>query len=167
MFIPSWSLVETQGSHCTQPRNSHMWRITLVKPHLVFISHASQSVGWQRLKYLNHFRMDRHEILYRHSWFPEDESYRLCWSLPHAPSLTFVILSKIPLKHYWMIAIKLGTDIHGPLRMTFGQNSGQNFYLSSTLIYDQISAKKKTAAISLSFTCLVMISIYRHVNTLK
>ncbi len=30
-------------------------------------------VGQSRLKYLNNYLMDCHEILYKHSWLPEDE----------------------------------------------------------------------------------------------
>ncbi len=49
----------------------------------------AMSVGpslWSRWKY--HCLMDCHDILYRHSWFPEDVSYGLSWSPGFSSSAT-------------------------------------------------------------------------------
>ncbi len=63
-----------------------------------FFSHASgmalwiaMLVGlsvWSRLKYLNNYRMDCHEILYRHSWSPENKFHWL-WQASYLSTLLF------------------------------------------------------------------------------
>ncbi len=70
---------------------------------------ASRSVSpplWSRLKYLNNYWMDWHEILYRNSWSPEDEANWLKWSTDCSFSvtmrLTFLFLSDLLCDSYWM-----------------------------------------------------------------
>ncbi len=51
---------------------------TKIFSHGSMNGNASRLVGpplWSTLKYLNNYRMDCHEMLYRHSCSPKDESY--------------------------------------------------------------------------------------------
>ncbi len=80
------------------------------------------SVGpplWSRLEYFNADWTDCDEMLYRHSWCPDDKSYWLWWSSDFSSRatmrLTFVVLSEIP--QQWMDCEECGSDIHVPLRM--------------------------------------------------
>lgn len=62
--------------HCKEGTcrlNATVWLFHVL---LIVFSHASY-----RRKYLNNYSMDHHAILCKHSWFPDDESYRL-WRSP-------------------------------------------------------------------------------------
>ncbi len=108
---------------------------------------------WFRLKYLNNYWMDCHEILYRHWCCPEDETFGGSSDLSSSATtrLTFAVLSEMSQQ---LLDGKFGTNIKTSLRMNcyhFGDHlnfssfpSAQNFNLSNTSVYDQILYKPMT-----------------------
>ncbi len=86
-----------------------LWMTVLFQPPL-----------WSRLKYLNKCSVYFHEVLYRHSWFPVNESYWLWWSCDSSSSttmrLTVVVKWTVSAAVGWIV-MKCGSDVHVPLKM--------------------------------------------------
>lgn len=116
-------------------------------PH---VSHPLSSMAvpagpplWSRLEYRSNYEMDWHSVLWRHSWYLEDESYRHQWSAPktiHKANISIFVwnvsIISDGLPWNFVQTFKLIITVVILKLLTLAKSSSEHFHQFTTLVYD-------------------------------
>lgn len=111
-YVWSWTLAFSAHKKTLMFNWRNMW----LREKAVAVSHLNLSKSFRLWLNLNHWR-DSNDIWCSHSWFPEDETYRVCRSPDFSSSTTRMLTSVVEIQTSPQLRDGLlwhfGTAVHG------------------------------------------------------